>query len=437
MAAQGYTSESDRIAFWLKSAVMMDNQGGQIGIQGVEARAALERFIVENDDLNTLESSIGKFNIFDALGITRAEIRHSNFLAFILDPAESHGQGQLFLKALLMDLLKQAPPERRPLSPIELDGTDLRGVVIKREWKNIDLLITCKEPQFAIVFENKTDSQEHSNQLIRYQRTMTEHYPGIRPLYVYLTPDGDEPSEDSWLPYTYADIHRVFQRIRDMHQNAIGEDILVFLDHYLNLLGTRFMNDEKLDELCRRIYKKHRKALDLIWERVGGGESAALAEMADVLEQDGRWHTNYRINKYVGFVPKNWREWLPPFRDDGDDPQNWIFVEFASKETRLTQALYASPMKDATKYKAIVTKLRDKATDIGFKRSKATGIGANFARITVAERFLEWDEDETPEPEAIREAVKKTLNDLYPKLEKMARVLKPLCMLPAPQRTKS
>src|SRR5579871_2680815 len=113
MAAQGYTSESDRIAFWLKSAVMMDNQGGQIGIQGVEARAALERFIVENDDLNTLESSIGKFNIFDALGITRAEIRHSNFLAFILDPAESHGQGQLFLKALLMDLLKQAPPERQ------------------------------------------------------------------------------------------------------------------------------------------------------------------------------------------------------------------------------------------------------------------------------------------------------------------------------------
>jgi hypothetical protein len=76
----------------------------------------LESFIVENDDLLLLESGIGKFNIFDALGITRAEIRHSNFLVFILDPAESHGQGQLFLNALLMDLLKQAPPERRPLS---------------------------------------------------------------------------------------------------------------------------------------------------------------------------------------------------------------------------------------------------------------------------------------------------------------------------------
>src|SRR5947208_2961342 len=71
---------------------------------------ALERFVVENDDLLALESLIGRFNIFDALGITRREIHHSNFLGFLLDPAESHKQGPLFLKAVLIDLLKQAPP---------------------------------------------------------------------------------------------------------------------------------------------------------------------------------------------------------------------------------------------------------------------------------------------------------------------------------------
>src|SRR5205807_8955815 len=125
------------------------------GTHGTEAQKALERFVVENDDLLALESRIGKFNIFDALSLTHAEIRHSNFLAFILDPAESHGQGQLFLKAVLMDLLKQAPLERRPLSPIALDGTDLRGVKINREWKHTDLLIRCQEPPFVVVIENK------------------------------------------------------------------------------------------------------------------------------------------------------------------------------------------------------------------------------------------------------------------------------------------
>jgi hypothetical protein len=95
--------------------------------QDVEPLAALERFVVDNDDLLALESLIGKFNIFDALDIARVEIRHSNFLAFILDPAESHGQGQLFLKAVLMDLLKAARAGLRPLSPIDLDGPICKG----------------------------------------------------------------------------------------------------------------------------------------------------------------------------------------------------------------------------------------------------------------------------------------------------------------------
>ena len=103
-------------------------QATKVGEENSDSLEALERFVVENDDLLQLESHIGRFNIFDALGITRVEIRHSNFLAFILDPAESHGQGQLFLRAVLMDFLKNATLELRPLSPIDLDGTDLRGV---------------------------------------------------------------------------------------------------------------------------------------------------------------------------------------------------------------------------------------------------------------------------------------------------------------------
>ncbi len=122
---------------------------------------ALEHFVVQNDDLLELEQRIGRFNIFDALGVARVEIRHSNFLAWLLDPAESHGQGSLFLRAILMDLLRDAPVEHRVLSPVELDGAELRGVEIQREWKHIDILITCQEPRFVIAIENKIDSGEH------------------------------------------------------------------------------------------------------------------------------------------------------------------------------------------------------------------------------------------------------------------------------------
>jgi PD-(D/E)XK nuclease superfamily len=397
--------------------------------QGTDSLKELERFVVENDDLLAIESRIGRFNIFDALSLTHVEIRHSNFLAFILDPAESHGQGQLFLKGLLMDLLKSAPAELRPLSPIDLDGTDLRGVEVRREWKNIDLLITCKEPRFAVVIENKIGSHEHSNQLSRYQATMRENYPDLPALYVYLTPDADEPSDESWVPYSYADIHRVFERVRETYRNAIGDDILVFLDHYLNLLGTRFMNDEKVDELCRRIYKNHRQALDLIWERVGSPKSAAFGEVVNVVEADVRWRSWHESTNYISLQPKIWLEWLPPF-DIGEDKKWWFLVDLRHDGRNLRYSIWVGPMEDATKRKEIITKLRDEIPKFGFERTRAREFHRQWSRISANERVLEWGEDEEPEPDVIRDALKKALDELYSRLEKMTSVLKRLCNLP-------
>ena len=387
--------------------------------------AALERFVVENADLLELEHRIGRFNIFDALGVARVEIRHSNFLAFILDPAESHGQGQLFLKAILMDVLTDVPPKLRPISPMDLDGTDMRGVEVRREWKHIDLLILCKQPQFAIVFENKVDSGEHSDQLSRYQRVMAEQFPGVAVLFVLLTPDGDDPSEDTWVSYSYADIHRVFLRVRDTYQNAIGGEVRVFLDHYLSLLGSRFMNDEQLDELCRRIYKNHRQALDLIWERVGSPQSGALAEVVEALEEDPRWHVLYKSSGYVDFVPKSWLDWLPKFVPGEPYP---FCAHIRARESSLSSTAFVGPMKDSVTRKLIVATLREKCPSFGFKRSKASQVEGKWNRASAAETFLDWGDVGEPLPELIRQQAKVKLEELFTKLEKLATVLKPLCV---------
>ena len=49
----------------------------------------LEKFICD-ENLKKLEKIFGQFNIFDCLKLTRAEIRHSNFLAWLLNPNETH-----------------------------------------------------------------------------------------------------------------------------------------------------------------------------------------------------------------------------------------------------------------------------------------------------------------------------------------------------------
>ena len=204
---------------------------------------ALERFVAENDDLFRLEEQIGRFNIFDALGIARVEIRHSNYLSWLLTPGESHGQGDLFLKPLLMDVLRKARQQGAtpPISPVELDGADLQGVDVRREWRKIDLLIACEEPKFVIAIENKVDSGEHSNQLQRYEGIVSDAFPDARHLFLYLTPEGDDASDEDWVSYSYADLHQTLSRTRKANAGAIGGDVAVFLDHYLSLIGNRFM----------------------------------------------------------------------------------------------------------------------------------------------------------------------------------------------------
>jgi len=215
--------------------------------EGASALEALERFVVENDDLLELEERIGRFNIFDALRLARTEIRHSNFLAWLLDPLESPGQGALFLKAIVSDMLRLSPGELWPLSPIELDGVELRGVEIRREWRHLDILITCQEPAFVVAIENKIGSGEGEGQLGRYEAVVGEVLSGIPALFVFLTLEGEEPSGQRWVPYKYADIHRVLERVMRSHGEAIGHDVKAVVEHYLRLIGSRFMDDPKVD----------------------------------------------------------------------------------------------------------------------------------------------------------------------------------------------
>ena len=53
-------------------------------------RKILESFVVNNKDLDTLESKVSRFNIFEAVGMVRQEIKHSHFIKFLLDPSEKH-----------------------------------------------------------------------------------------------------------------------------------------------------------------------------------------------------------------------------------------------------------------------------------------------------------------------------------------------------------
>jgi hypothetical protein len=402
-----------------------------------EAIRALERFVVDNDELLELEERIGRFNIFDALRIVDREVKHSDFLAWLLDPNESHGQGGLFLRTILMDLFKTSRENgfSCPVSPIELDGEDLHGVEVRREWKNTDLLIRCGQPTFVIAIENKIKSGEHSDQLNRYRRTVEGEFGTTPSMYVFLTIEGDAPSEDNWVPYSYGDIHRVLSRVRNANESSIGDDVLAFLDHYLRLLRGRLMDDPDIDGLCQTIYRNHRQAIELIIDRVGAARDQVLAAARSVVDEDIRWRFVNAQGRLFNFAAPVLSAVLPPIsRWNVGEPEEWIcftigYPDEFSDRIRLW-AYIAETSDPALRRRTVMQLTQSDGLEFSIPAKTQRGLekGANLPEWVeiLREDLLRWDRGVLPDSTVVEKAVRTALDRLGDRVAGVPDALRPI-----------
>lgn len=386
---------------------------------------ALERFVIENDDLLSLEEAIGRFNIFDALRIERAEIRHSNFLAWLLSPNESHGQGDLFLKAVLMDVLRRARAEGRtpPVSPVLLDGAELHDIEIRREWKNIDLLIISREPAFVVAIENKVDAGEHSNQLNRYEEIIRTEFTKVPSLLVFLSAHAQETEDEDWLDYSYRELHGVLTRVRRTSAGSLGADVGTFLDHYLSLIGSRFMNDTNIEELCRRIYSNHRRAIDLIVENAGTSTHEVLDPVRDALTKQNRWRFRTSGRNVLQFVPI---EWIGSLSDADGRPTASspcdLFVEIESwggDPSNMSARLVVGPGRDPDKRLTVIDRFRTANPKLKMQRKKASPTWTRLGSKTL----MKWPRDEELDHERAVRVACEFLEDIRETILKAQQLL--------------
>jgi hypothetical protein len=111
--------------------------------------------------------------------VIHQELRHSDFLAFLLDPRQSHGLGDGFLRRLLQKALRAARAGHSAVSPIDLDVWNLADAQVQREWRNLDIFVRDEAHQLAVIIENKVDSAEHSGQLERYHDVVMQEHPRL------------------------------------------------------------------------------------------------------------------------------------------------------------------------------------------------------------------------------------------------------------------
>ena len=268
-----------------------------------DQRLALQRFVVANRDLEDLEALAKRFNVFEALGVVRAERRHSNFLGFLLDPKGSHGLGDRFLKSFLQAALVNQPTVA-PLTPIDIDLFDLTQAEIRTEHEGIDILIRDAQNRISVILENKVDSTQHSNQLTRYYRLETKHFPKRTVFGIYLTLDGEAPGNDNYAPISHSEIRSLLKMVSTAPDLRIEPEVQFALKQYMEVLGRHFMADEQIKSLCEKLYRQHKLAIDLIVRHLPNPKEVVRERLKELVEADGALILDDCTKAYVRFIPR-------------------------------------------------------------------------------------------------------------------------------------
>ena len=319
----------------------------------MDEKVALEQFLLENEDLERLESLLAEFNVFEITDTVRAEVRHSNVLAWLLSPKANHGLGDQFLRLFLKHLFSSNRETiKGQITFFDIEVFDLEGTEVRREWRRIDLLIVSPLNKLVVAIENKVGSREHDNQLGRYHDIVSKEFSEYHRLFTYLTPEGNIPSdEENWMIFDYSSIHLIISKLLETRKTSMSESVYSFLTQYCTILRRYVMPNSEIAEICQRIYYKHKTALDLIFQH----KPDTMAEVSDIVQRVIREYDNLILDSagktVIRFTSKPLDTLVPKIGEGWTASKRILLFEFSNWESKLVLRLYIGPGDDEIRSK--------------------------------------------------------------------------------------
>ena len=274
--------------------------------------------LFDDPDFMDIHRRMSPLNLFEAVGAIRSELRHSNFLAYLLSPNRPHGLGTRPLVAVLRAMLSRLPARDRPVMTLELVAGDLDDTIVYRERGNIDILLVLPSLGLVVAIENKVDAKAADGQLQRYLDYLHREYPDQRRMLVFLTPEGRDPEEGEYFAFDYAEL---VQCLEDLLEEGEGIPLEtgILIRHYVEMVRRHIVQDEKLRSLAQTLYERHREAFDFIYDCRPEPTSLLTGLREIVLTVDGLIEDSASTNSFR-FVPSTWNSHLALIKGD---PSKW------------------------------------------------------------------------------------------------------------------
>ena len=389
----------------------LDGLGQLFAVENDRARLALERLEEDGADLDRLDGMLarwrGEVDVFDALRLHGDEQFHSNLLAWLLDPRGSHGLGDHFLQRFLT--ASGAPRAIRAAHRPSTTVWREKSLELHGEYGRLDIWMLNVGANFVCAVENKVWASEGEGQLAWYRRVLVLDHDGQCVHLVFLTPRGvppDDPQErEHWVPMSYTDILRLVEETMAAAGNGANEDVLALLGQYAITLRRNIVPEVSNDvhELARRIYRKRKRAIDLIIEHRERYEPNYVTEgfrmIRDAISRQPLWRDTTSNHPYAQFMAADWEE-FDELKLDGW-PYALLLFEVQVTERRATLALFMAPGEDEALRSSIFHRVRDYLETVHADQPAYT---EDYVRLYTFGDILEeadydsrWDEERTGE----------------------------------------
>jgi hypothetical protein len=421
--------------------------------QGMPSLKELEDCFVNNSDLDRISGYRNRFNPIRVMRMEGMEIRHSAILAWLLDPLETHGFDDRFLRAFLAQALSGQDPAQRPTS-LEVSIADLRDAEVRREKQNIDLFVSSEKNRWAFVIENKFHSQQHGGQLKRYidhaeaEAKVSGKEFKLRGIFLTLREEApSEDAQDSYVTMRYEDICKILTMLMEGGATNLTVEVRQFLIHYLDIIkDAAGMSEQQkeMEALAKALYRKHKTAIDFVIqhgvstdftlavESLFGADLRAGCEISD---GERRYMYSWENAATFSFVPMSWSDalggearktpwtgcekwwagyplicWFQLFKgDDGLKGQLRLFAEVGPLADAAARAKLVEVVSTAAQADGAEIQLRADAGKAGTKYSKFFKTTANTVQIS-----------DVNDSEAIAQGMKRLLKKFAPSVDAVA-----------------
>ena len=140
----------------------------------------------------------------------------------------------------------------------------------------------------------------------------------------------------------YSEIVALVAETVNRRGEQLSTEVRTFLSQYVEMVRRSIVEDSEIQRICQRIYEKHRRALDVLFEYRPDKASEVTAMLRELISEHGNLEEDHCTKSYVRFIPTELD--FPPRAGDGWTPsKRMLLFEIENYRSKLWCRLVLGP----------------------------------------------------------------------------------------------